>query len=87
MTLIFNSYFPELDSGNNTDNDELEEEVSWSVNSSLDSSECTRKRPRIVEGKVETTVILLQIPLTPVKLNRKTVLSWRLALHKPESSL
>ena len=50
------SYRPELDSGDDTDNDELEEDISGSVNSGLDSSECARKRPRI-EGQVEATVL------------------------------
>ena len=40
------SYRPELDSGDDTDNDELEEDISGSVNSGLDSSECARKRPK-----------------------------------------
>ena len=49
-------YRPELDSGNNTNNDELKEDISGSLNSGLDSSECTLKRPRIQEEQFGATV-------------------------------
>ena len=50
------SYRPEFDSGYNTSNDELEENILGSVNVGLDSLECTCKRPRI-EGQVEATML------------------------------
>ena len=79
----------ELDSGDNTNTNELEENISGSVNSGFDSSECTRKRPRIEERQVKATVpphesCTAAASTDTVKLNRKGVrmLSWCLALHK-----
>ena len=87
------SYRLELDSGDNTNINGLEENISGSVNSGFDSSECTRKRPRIEERQVEATVpphesYTAAASTDTVKLNRKGVrmLSWCLALHKTYST-
>ena len=83
----------ELDSGDNTNINELEENISGSVNSEFNSSQCTRKRPRIEERQVEATVpphesYTAAASTDTVKLNRKgaRMLSLRLALYKPEST-
>ena len=52
------SYRPKLDAEDNTNNNEIEENISGSVNSGLELSECTCKQPRIEEGQVEAIGML-----------------------------